>query len=74
VTVLSSSASFPKYAVRKQSGGHYDEQVRVLKRIAVAFGLLFGGLLYVWFAGVRAVPAVKRRKAALRAGASRRRR
>jgi len=46
--------------------------VRTLKRIAAAVGLFLGAVAYVWYAGVRAVPAVKRRKAALRAGASRR--
>jgi hypothetical protein len=48
--------------------------VRTLKRIAAVVGLFLGGVAYVWYAGVRAVPAVKRRKAALRAGASRRQR
>jgi hypothetical protein len=46
----------------------------MLKRIAAGFGLFLGVILYVWYAGVRAVPAVKRRKAALRAGAGRRQR
>jgi len=54
-------------------GGHYDGPVRTIKRIAAGFGLLFGAVLYVWYAGVRAVPEVKRRKAALRAGVPRRR-
>jgi len=48
--------------------------MRTLKRIATAAGLVLGGLVYVWYAGVRAVPEVKRRKAALRAGAFRRQR
>jgi hypothetical protein len=41
--------------------------VRTVKRIALAIGALVGFLLYVWFAAVRAVPLVKRRKAARRA-------
>ena len=47
-------------------------RVRTLKRLAAAIGLLFGGFLYVWYAGVRAVPEVKRRKAAARGGSLRR--
>ena len=43
-----------------------------IKRIAAGIGLLLGGVAYIWYAGVRAVPAVKRRKATLRAGAARR--
>jgi hypothetical protein len=45
--------------------------VRTLKRIAAGVALFLGGVAYVWYAGVRSVPAVKRRKAALRAGTSR---
>ncbi|MEP6892551.1 MAG: hypothetical protein ABI927_02120 [Gaiellaceae bacterium] len=48
--------------------------MRTLKRIAAGVGLFLGGVAYVWYAGVRSLPEVKRRKAALRAGASRRRR
>jgi hypothetical protein len=39
---------------------------RILKGIAAAAG----GLLYVWFAAVRAVPRVKRRKLARGVGAA----
>jgi hypothetical protein len=35
-------------------------------RILKLAGAAFGALLYAWFAGVRNVPAVKRRKAARR--------
>ena len=41
--------------------------MRTLKRISLAVGVLLGAALYVWFAAVRAVPLVKRRKAARRA-------
>ena len=41
--------------------------MRTVKRIALAVGAVFGAVLYVWFAAVRAVPIVKRRKAARRA-------
>jgi hypothetical protein len=41
--------------------------VRTIKRIALAIGVVLGAVLYVWFAAVRAVPLVKRRKAARRA-------
>lgn len=37
-----------------------------LKRILLAIGALLGALVYIWIAAVRAVPAVKRRKTALR--------
>jgi hypothetical protein len=40
--------------------------VRTLKRIAVGIGVVLGFVGYVWYAGVRAVPDVKRRKAARR--------
>jgi hypothetical protein len=36
------------------------------KRLLAVLAGLLGGLLYVWFAAVRAVPGVKRRKAAMR--------
>ena len=42
----------------------------IVRRIVLALKLVAGGfayLLYVWFAAVRAAPAVKRRKAARRA-------
>jgi hypothetical protein len=45
-----------------------------VKRIAAGVGLFLGGIAYIWYAGVRAVPAVRRRKAALRAGAALRQR
>jgi hypothetical protein len=41
--------------------------VRTVKRIALAVSALIGAVLYVWFAAVRAVPIVKRRRAARRA-------
>ncbi len=36
------------------------------KRLLALVAGVLGGLLYVWFAAVRAVPGVKRRKAAMR--------
>jgi len=45
----------------------YDAVVRTVRRIALAVAAVFGVVLYVWFAAVRAVPAVKRRKADRRA-------
>jgi hypothetical protein len=41
--------------------------VRALKRIVALAAAVGGAILYVWFAAVRAVPAVRRRKAAARA-------
>ncbi len=41
-----------------------------LRRIALAVSAVLGAMLYVWFAAVRAVPLVKRRKAARRAEAA----
>jgi len=41
--------------------------VRAVKRIALAIGAVLGLVVYVWFAAVRAVPIVRRRKAARRA-------
>jgi hypothetical protein len=41
--------------------------IRVLKIVVGAFAALLGGSLYLWFAGVRNLPEVKRRKAARRA-------
>ena len=38
----------------------------MIRRIAKAFALGAGSLLYVWYAAVRNVPLVKRRKAARR--------
>jgi len=38
-----------------------------IRRIALAVGAVVAALLYVWFAAVRAVPLVKRRKAQRRA-------
>jgi hypothetical protein len=55
-----------KYDVRATPGGHYHDRVRMLKRIAAGIGLVTGFLAYVWYAAVRAVPEVKRRKAARR--------
>ena len=45
----------------------YDAVVRLLKRIALAVTGLLAALGYVWIAAVRAVPGVRRRKAAARA-------
>ena len=38
-----------------------------VKRILAGLGVLVAAAVYIWFAAVRAVPAVKRRKAELRA-------
>jgi hypothetical protein len=45
----------------------YALQVPPVKRILAVAAALVGALLYVWVAAVRAVPRVKRRKAARRA-------
>jgi hypothetical protein len=42
-------------------------RLRLLLRLAL---VVFAGLLYVWFAAVRALPEVKRRQAARRAARS----
>jgi hypothetical protein len=39
-----------------------------IRRILRLLGAFVAFLLYVWFAAVRSLPAVKRRKAARRAG------
>ena len=41
-------------------------RVRTLKRAALALVALVGALVYVWATAVRAVPGVRRRKAAAR--------
>jgi hypothetical protein len=41
--------------------------VATIKRVFLAIGVLLGASVYVWVAAVRALPRVKRRKAALRA-------
>ena len=41
--------------------------MRTLKRLVVAFSALLAAVTYVWFAAVRAVPGVRRRKAEARA-------
>jgi hypothetical protein len=41
--------------------------VRSAKRIALAISAVLGAVIYVWFAAVRAVPLIRRRKAARRA-------
>jgi hypothetical protein len=41
--------------------------VRTIKRVALGIVALVGTVAYVWAAGVRAVPDVRRRKAAARA-------
>ena len=38
-----------------------------IKRVLLAIGVAFGAVIYVWFAAVRALPRVRRRKAELRA-------
>lgn len=42
-------------------------RVRMLKRAALGLVALLGTLVYVWVGAVRAVPGVRRRKAAARA-------
>ena len=42
------------------------QPVRTIKRIALAISAVFGVLIYIWFAAVRAVPLIRRRKAARR--------
>jgi hypothetical protein len=44
----------------------YDGAMRAFKRLLVAVAAVIGAVLYVWFAAVRAVPIVRRRKAARR--------
>jgi hypothetical protein len=41
--------------------------VRLIRRVALAFAATVAGIAYVWFAAVRAVPGVRRRKAEARA-------
>ncbi len=41
------------------------------KRLLALVGGLMGAVLYVWYAAVRAVPSVHKRKAATRAGRKR---
>lgn len=41
--------------------------MRTVKRVALGLAAAVSALVYVWFAAVRAVPLVKRRKAARRA-------
>jgi hypothetical protein len=43
-----------------------------LKRLALLVAAALGGLVYVWIAAVRAVPAVRARKAERRAARRRR--
>ena len=46
----------------------YDARVvRTIKRVALGIVALVGTVTYVWVAAVRAVPDVRRRKAAARA-------
>jgi len=40
--------------------------MRRIKRLSLVAAAVLGGLVYVWVAAVRAVPGVKRRKAAAR--------
>ncbi|HXH96482.1 MAG TPA: hypothetical protein VNH40_04660 [Gaiellaceae bacterium] len=37
-----------------------------MARVLRLAGVALGGLLYVWFAGVRSLPTVRRRKARMR--------
>jgi hypothetical protein len=55
-----------KYYPPEGSATPYDPGVRLLRRILLLAAGAAGLLLYVWFAAVRAVPGVKRRKAAIR--------
>jgi hypothetical protein len=41
--------------------------VKTIKRVALGIAALVGTVAYVWVAAVRAVPDVRRRKAAARA-------
>lgn len=41
--------------------------VRILRRLALALAAVVAAIGYVWVAAVRAVPGVRRRKAAARA-------
>jgi hypothetical protein len=41
--------------------------VRTIKRVLMAIGVVFGAVVYLWVAAVRALPRVKRRKAKLHA-------
>jgi hypothetical protein len=41
--------------------------VRIVKRVALGLAAFVAALAYVWVAAVRAVPGVRRRKAAARA-------
>ncbi len=43
------------------------QDVKTLKRLALAFAALVATLAYLWIAAVRAVPGVRRRKAEARA-------
>ena len=43
------------------------QDMKTLKRVALALAALVAALTYVWFAAVRAVPGVRRRKAEARA-------
>lgn len=48
--------------------GPYDARVlKTIKRVALGIVALLGTVAYVWVAAVRAVPDVRRRKAAARA-------
>jgi hypothetical protein len=46
--------------------------VTTLKRIGLVLAAVLSALTYLWIAAVRAVPGVRRRKAAARAGRRRR--
>jgi len=54
----------PKYDARLAST---MQEMRTLGRLALGLAALVAALSYVWIAAVRAVPGVRRRKAAARA-------
>jgi hypothetical protein len=45
--------------------------VRIVKRLVLTIAAVIAAILYVWFAAVRAVPDIRRRKAARRAARGR---
>jgi hypothetical protein len=49
------------------SARFYDAVMGVLKRVALGFAALVAFVGYVWVVAVRALPGVRRRKAAARA-------
>ncbi|HJU48421.1 MAG TPA: hypothetical protein VJ689_09820 [Gaiellaceae bacterium] len=45
--------------------------MRIVKRLVLTIAAVIAAILYVWFAAVRAVPDIRRRKAARRAARGR---